>query len=172
MLVATAPGLRDQRVRVYAPVNTFVDGYQSTRYSFVGEYWSRVDAVTSRENAAGDPQQHLDFRTEAVATFDSYARVPSNGLARCGALLYFIRGIVFSRQLNAQTVALELLSTDRFKDFVLEETPTAPVDDRTPTVDPIPLGAGYASETVAPVDTYPYGEGNMYGAGLMYGASV
>lgn len=145
MLIATAPGLRDQRVRVYRPVVTNVDGFLSTSYWFVGEYWSRIQIATSRESVAGDPQQHLDFRTEASALFDSYAVVPQNGLVRWRDEVYFVRGVVLQRAVEAKTASLELISTDRFRSFVLVETPTAPVADDFPTIDPVPLTPGHST---------------------------
>lgn len=145
MLVATSPGLRDQRVRIYAPSNSFTDGYQSETYSFINEYWSRITVVTSRETAAGSPQQHLDFRTEAIAIFDEYATIPQNGILRYEELVYFIRGVIRDRLVNTQQAMLELVSTDRFQSFVLVHPPTTPVPDEIPTIDPVPLTPGYAT---------------------------
>lgn len=136
---ASLPGFRDTRIRVYEQANTVTEGFQSSAYQFVGEFWGHITEEASRQQTAPSPQSHLDYRLQSVALFDAHVNVPLSGLLRDETgVYYFVRGVTASRVLGSVKIALEKVSTDRFKSFVIVDTPL-PVTDEFHTVDPIPI---------------------------------
>lgn len=59
-------GLRDQRIRVYSFSNATGDGWATSGYQYLGEYWGRVDAPTVTEATVGGQAEHI---AQAVVTF-------------------------------------------------------------------------------------------------------
>jgi hypothetical protein len=74
-----SPGLRDQRLRIYAPSVVLTDGVPSTTYVLASTYWGRIEPPTGREVTTGQQAGHT---ITAVATLSHDAVVGLNDVVR------------------------------------------------------------------------------------------
>ena len=72
-------GLRDQRVRVYAPSVTLTDGVPATTYTLAGTWWGRIEPPTGREVTTGQQAGHV---VSAVCTLSHDAVVGLSDVIR------------------------------------------------------------------------------------------
>ena len=122
----TAPGLRDQRVRLYAPVDRGSDGYVHGAYVFECERWSRLDETRA---ATSLMQERLQTRVDAIAEFADEVTIPINGVLVNAAdrRAWWVRGITTARQTRRVLVGLERISDERFKELDVYDAPS-PLD--------------------------------------------
>lgn len=118
-----APGLLDQRLRVYDREDAGADGFQRPVYVYAGEFWGRIDATGDLQTVPLAPQAHVENRTTAVAFFADHVPVTTTGIVRVDNLppLYFVRGIVKVRQLRLLRVDLEAIAPTEYAQFTLYE---------------------------------------------------
>lgn len=116
-----APGLLDQRLRLYARNDVGGDGFQRPVYEYVGEYWGRIDATADLQTVPLAPQGHVEARTTAVAFLAEGTPVTAFGIVRNDNLdpLYFVRGIVHVRQLRLLRVDLEAIDPTASATFTI-----------------------------------------------------
>lgn len=124
-----APGLLDQRLGFYSRSDSGADGFVRPVYTKTGCYWGRLDVLTNAFTVAGAPQAHTDSRSTAQATVADYVAVDPFGLVKLegGSVLYFVRGVVLMRQLQAQQITLEEVDPTTYAEFIGYEG--APVTD-------------------------------------------
>jgi len=134
--MSNAPGLRDQRIRLYAPADRGSDGYVHKVYVFDAERWGRLD---ESRTATSLMQERLQTRVDAVVQFADEVEVPINGVViDVGpARAWWVRGIYGVRKLRRVIVALERISDERFRALTMYDSPPA---DGTHVVNP-PEGA-------------------------------
>lgn len=118
-----APGLLDQRLRVYTREDAGADGFQRPVYVFAGEWWGRIDATADTQTVPLSPQAHVETRTAAVAYLADHIPITTTGILRVDNLppLYFVRGIVKVRALRLQRVELEAIAPTAYAQFTLYE---------------------------------------------------
>jgi hypothetical protein len=118
-----APGLLDQRLRLYTREDGGADGFQRPVYVYAGEFWGRIDATADTQTVPLAPQGHVEGRTSAVAFLNEAAPVDGFGLLRVDSdgPLYFVRGIVKVRQLRLLRVDLEAIDPTAYGEFMVYE---------------------------------------------------
>lgn len=107
------PGLRDQRIRLYAREDHGADGFPRPLYVFVGEWWGRLDVGSSNTRIGSSPQSAFEDQDTARLTLAYYAEVPSDGIALVGETAFMIRGTVRDRLTWRTTVTVDRVATDR-----------------------------------------------------------
>lgn len=118
-----APGLLDRRLRFYQRAENGADGFARPVYIFGVERWGRVDRISARQQVAFSPQAHVEIRADAVAMVADGVTVDSFGIVKdtLDDTVYFVRGVVPSRQLRVQVVSLEAIDPTAYATFELWE---------------------------------------------------
>lgn len=83
-------GQRDQRVRVFSFANASDNGWATSGYQYVDEYWGRVDAPSMREVTVGGQGEHV---IDAVFTLLRDVQVAAGGLLKAAGRYYKISGV-------------------------------------------------------------------------------
>lgn len=119
-----ATGLRDQRIRLYGPVDRGSDGYVRQSYVLEGERWGRLD---ESRTATSLMQERLQTRVDAMVEFADEVTIPINGVVMdmLGGRAWWIRGIYGVRKLRRVIVALERISDEQFRTLAVYDSPTA-----------------------------------------------
>jgi len=122
--VTNAPGLRDQRIRLYAPVDRGSDGYVRQSFVLEGERWGRLD---ESRTATSLMQERLQTRVDALLEFADEVTVPINGVVMDMAdkRAWWIRGIYGVRKLRRVIVALERISDEHFRTLSVYDSPSS-----------------------------------------------
>lgn len=107
------PGLRDQRVRLYAREDHGADGFPRPLYVFTGEWWGRLDVGSATSRIGSSPQSAFEDQGTGRLTLAYYAVVPSEGIALVGETAFLIRGSVRDRLTWRTTVNVDRVATDR-----------------------------------------------------------
>ncbi len=120
-------GLRDQRLRLYARSDSGTEGFVRAVFTFVAEWWGRLDESHVAVTIA---QQRLQVKLDAVAVFSDEPTIPVNGVLKdtLTGQSWWIRGFNSSRQLRTTTVALERVTDDQFVTFRFTEGTTSAMD--------------------------------------------
>lgn len=121
--MTVAPSLLDQRLRFYARQEGGSDGFMRPVYVFTGEWWGRVDVMSSSQAVATSPQAHVDTAYEMKATVYDYVPVDPMGVVRVvgSDTMNYIRGVYTVRALRTQEIKLEEIGPEEFETFVLYE---------------------------------------------------
>ncbi len=98
-------GLRDQRIRVFGYNSTGSDGWASSEFPYVGEYWGRLEPAGGREaTIAAQAQQKVD----AVAVFDINVEVQRDGILKGpDGKIYKVTAVLPRRMAKEQEVFCE-----------------------------------------------------------------
>lgn len=118
-----APGLLDQRLRLYRREDAGADGFQRPVYVYTATRWGRLDVTADTSTVPMAPQAHVEERAAATAFLATDSPVSAFGVIRVGygPALYYVRGIVQTRALQLQRVELEAIDPTRFAEFTLYE---------------------------------------------------
>jgi hypothetical protein len=121
--MTVAPSLLDQRLRFYSRHDGGADGFMRPVYVFTGEWWGRVDVMSSSQTVATSPQAHVDTAYEMKATVYDYVPVDPMGVVRVvgSETMNYIRGVYTVRALRTQEIKLEEIGPEEFETFVLYE---------------------------------------------------
>jgi hypothetical protein len=119
-----APGLLDQRLRLYTREDAGADGFQRPVYVYAGEFWGRIDETASNQNVSMSPQAHVEARSDAVAFLSEEAPVDAFGILRVDNLspIYWVRGIVKNRAVRLQRVTLQAINPTDFAQLTVYES--------------------------------------------------
>lgn len=120
--MSTAPGLRDQRLKLYARHDKGSDGIAAPVFVLSETRWGRVDETGSLVRQA---QDRLQRKVDAAAEFSDEVTVPDNGVIvdeLAPTTGWWVRGHYSVRQLRRVVVALERVSGDTFRAFTLRDS--------------------------------------------------
>ena len=119
MSIATASGLRDQRIRVYARSDQGSNGLVRAVFRFTGEWWARLDEITATSRGSED---HVQAKFDAQAQFSDEAVLAVNGILKDeDGFFWWIRGINAVRATNTTVVGCDRVNDDESKTFTLYE---------------------------------------------------
>ena len=131
---ASAVGLRDQMLRLYARSNVGARGNVRPTFTFSAQWWGRIDTLSSSVRAA---QEKLQLKFDAQAQFADECVVPSNGILKDeNGVIWWLRGVTAVRTTRVILVGLERIDEELSKTFVLLEG--ASVLDGVHLIDPAP----------------------------------
>jgi hypothetical protein len=121
--VTVAPSLLDQRLRFYQRQDGGADGFMRPVYVFTGEYWGRIDTISSAQVVATSPQAHMDVVNQTKATVYDYVPVDPMGIVRVGTdgPLNYVRGVYIARALRCKEITLEVIDPTASATFVVYE---------------------------------------------------
>lgn len=119
--MASAPGLRDQRIRVYELKQNSETGFPRPLYSYLYTLWGRLDVKSDQQRVPAAPQAHTEYRERAKASFSYASTIPRDGLLKVGDEVYFVRGVTPRRALWRTEVDCERIDTQQFAEFSVFE---------------------------------------------------
>jgi hypothetical protein len=116
-----APGLLDRRLAFYRREENGGDGFARPIYVKTGIYWGRIDASLQRQDIPLSPTAHIEARTSLTAMVAEYVTVDPYGLVKQEGdeTLYYIRGVIALRQLQAQRIDLEAVDPSSYNTFTI-----------------------------------------------------
>lgn len=113
-----APGLRDQRVRLYTRHDVGADGFPRVVYVFAAEWWGRLDGAPASTRTGQSPQASAEMQTDARLTLAYYTDVPPTGLVLVDETAYLVRGVVRDRLTWRTEVTLSRVTSDTVTRYV------------------------------------------------------
>lgn len=120
--MTNAPGLRDQRLKLYRRENKGTDGFTSPVFVLDVTRWGRVDDSTAIVRMVGE---RLQLKIDAVAEFADEVDVPRDGLVideTDTSIAWWVRGIITLRQLRRVRAGLERIASEVFSTFTLHDS--------------------------------------------------
>jgi len=122
-----ATGMRQQRLRLYAPTDRGSDGYVRPAYVFLVERWGSLNEL---KTATSLMQERLQTRLDAVCELADEVQIPINGIVidatdPTDSRAWWIRGANTLQRLRRTTVALERITDEQFRDFDVYDSPSS-----------------------------------------------